>query len=404
MVMYQSKGFSFIEVILIVAISSVIVVIFIQNIAFSRKLLISNPQIIFYRNDPQLLSRGLKNYGDYLYADLASSIGKRSCSIKNPESLNNITTLEFADLQYGEVTSVIMVGNLLIAGLDSATSSNPDLIVIDKNTGQIISTLNTGPGVSGMTLQGQYIYLANTSVNSQFQVVNISNPESMKIVSSLKIPGSISSNSKFNPVVTSIATTVTEEENTRIFLGTQKSDLGEVFISDFNGNNLSFVRSITTGSIVNDLYTDDSGLWVTSPSDDELIHYNMDYLIDYVFNANGQSGNGKRIDMLSNGFKILGRTFGREELVQVDGPSKKIGGSINDLLINVRENNQLDVLVIATIGGNPVFQIWGTKDGMLDGLIKSIVLTAKGNRIVCDENSIVIGTASSTLSFIILKP
>lgn len=398
--MCRSKGFSFIEVILVLALSSVIILIFIQNISLSLKFRDNNPQVIFSNDNAHLISRGLQATNDFVFSDLQNSIGKRDCSIDNLDNLNNIVVPPYEYINHGEIVSLNILGNILLTGINSATSSDPDVVIVDTNNWKVLSSLNTGPGIAGMVLQGHYLFLANTSVNAQFQVIDISNTTAPLLISSLKIPGSTSSNSKRNPIATSISSNI----DSRIYLGTQKSDLGEIFIADFNGVNLSYVGSYDTGSVVNDLFADGSGLWATSPSDDELFHYNASGTKDYVFNANGQSGNGKRVDIVGKDFKMLGRTFGHEELVQIDGPTQKIGGSINDLIINVDSNGKASVLILANIGGAPLFQVWGTANSKLDKLVKSIVLPASSNRIACGENTIFIGTASTTMPIIILKP
>jgi len=397
--MLHSKGFSFIEVVLILALSSIVILMFVQNITFSSKFLNTNPQVLFSENDAYLINRGIRATSNLIFSDLKNSVGKRDCSINNLQDFKNLTIPPYENINHGEVVSVSLLGNILLAGMNSATSSDPDVVIVDTTNWKIISSLNSGPGLAGMVLQGHYLYLANTSVNAQIQVVDIVNTLVPALVGSFKIPGSTSSNSKKNPIATSISSNI----NGRIFLGTQKSDLGEIFIVDFNGTNFSYINSYDTGSIVNDVFADGSGLWATSPSDNELLHYNSSGIKDYVFNANGQSGNGKRIDILGQDLKVLGRTFGHEELVQVDGPAQKIGGSINDVLINVDSNGRFSVLVLANINGVSVLQVWGTINTKLDKLLKSIVLPVLATRMTCGENTIFIGTSSSTAPFVILK-
>ncbi len=396
--MYQSRGFSFIEVILVLSLSSIIILVFIQSLSFSRKLLNQNLQSLFYERPDNFVSRGLQATTDFLLTDLPDSIGKRNCSINNLENFQNIKTPQYQN--HGEVVFLNLTGSILLVGLNSATSSDPDVLAIDTNSWNVLSSLNTGPGVAGAVLQGHYLFLANTSVNSQFQVVDVSNPAGLILVGSFKIPGT---SSKHNPIITSITSNTTNYGNARIFLGSQKSDIGEIFVADFNGSGFLFITSYDTGSIVNDIFADGSGLWVTSPSDDELFHYNASGTKDYVFNANGQSGNGKRIDILGQNLKMLGRTFGHEELVQVNGPSQKIGGTINDLLINIESTGKINILILANVGGSSLFQVWNTKNGMLDKLLKSVVLPAPANRIACGEDTIYIGTSSSSVPFITFK-
>ena len=106
--MYHSKGFSFIEVVLVLALSSIIILMFIQNIGFSRKFLNTNPQVLFSEDGAYLINRGLRATSNFIFSDLKNSVGKRDCSINNLESFKNLIipqkiaphpTLSFASAQ-----------------------------------------------------------------------------------------------------------------------------------------------------------------------------------------------------------------------------------------------------------------------------------------------------------------
>lgn len=406
-------GFSFVEVILVMGLSSSMFLFFLNALSFNQKLQKDETQALFFNlaTSTSIVDRGLQMYKSnpaLIFGYLNDSIGKRSCTLKSISDTRpfDIIFPKYIGLRpnFSEVASLRAFGNKLAVGMNSATSSDPDIMILDIsdiNNFKILSTLNTGPGIADMALQGHYLFIANTSVNAQFQIVDILNPNLPILVTSLKIPGSISSDSKRNPVITSISS----NQNGRIFLGSQKSDLGEIFRADFNGTNFSYINSYNPGAIVNDLFTEGDGLWATSPSDNELFHYNASGTVDYTFNADGGSGNGKRIDLIGKNLKILGRTFGRDELVQIDGPTEKIGGTVEDVLIGMDAKMNTYVLILASGAGFSKFQIWSTKNDppVLDKVYSSIVLPYTSNRIACLNGNIIIGTASSSLPLIILN-
>ena len=195
-------------------------------------------------------------------------------------------------------------------------------------------------------------------------------------------------------------------------MGSQKSDLGEVFTAQFNGRSLSYKKSIDTGSVVNDLVADANGVWITSPSDNELIHYNSSGTIDRSFNAIGQSGNGKRIDMLGDKIIILGRTYGGQELVQIDGPSKKVSASVDDIILAHDEAGMINAVMLLRVGGASKLEVWkiniednasGTASMALDSKIIEVPLPIVANRFACNGDQFIRGTASSTEPFIIVN-
>ena len=425
-------GFSFIEAVLFIALSGVVFVLMLG--AMSTRLYLKNldlNKIISPSKSTSssssdsgsggyFLERGLQiNYsedsGNFLLAYKPTDlIGRKFCRIRKAFSGYSVISPPIVNLNnfnLGEVTGLKIEGNNIIASFNSATSSNSDFAIIDlsdKNNWKVLSALNTGPGLAGLNIQGHYAFLANTSVNAQFQVVDFRNPSIPIIFPSLKIPQSISLNSKKNPAITSISS----DQSGLIYLGSQKSDLGEVFTAQFNGRSLSYKKSIDTGSVVNDLVADANGVWITSPSDNELIHYNLSGTIDRSFNAIGQSGNGKRIDMLGDKIIILGRTYGGQELVQIDGPSKKVSASVDDIILAHDEAGMINAVMLLRVGGASKLEVWkiniednasGTASMALDSKIIEVPLPIVANRFACNGDQFILGTASSTEPFIIVN-
>lgn len=429
----NSAGFTLIEVVISISLMLIVMLIFLQGFSLAKNINQKNFQqelFEFFGNNNRKASstffadRGLKIFipsdsiGAIILGKEDETVGKRYCLLKNITTTRSVETAQFENFETlsqgtirGSVTGLKILGTILVATMNSATSSDPDLLLIDiqdRNKWKLISSLNTGPGVASMAVQGHFVFLANTSINSQFQVVDVGKPENPILVTSLKIPGSISSDSKRNPVITSISSNT----NGHIYLGSQKSDLGEIFVADFDGSKLSYLNSYDTGAIVNDLFADSTGVWATSPSDEELFHLDNDGNIDFTYNADGLSGNGKRIDIIGDLVKLLGRTFGSHEFVQIGGPGIRLGGSIDDMLFGVDEIGEGFVTILLRISGSSQIQIWnmntienasGTQSIKLDQKVFSAVLPSVSNRLGCAENDILIGTASTSAPFIILK-
>lgn len=423
-------GFSFIEAVLFVALSSIVFVLMLGVISTRLYLngldlnKIITPNKLASSSESNMggyfLERGIQiNYsedlGNFLITYNPSDlIGRKFCHIRKVLGEYSILVAPIENknnLNSGEVTGVKILGNNILASFNSATSSDVDFAVIDvsdKNNWRVLSVLNTGPGLASLNIQGHYAFLANTSVNAQFQVVDFKNTSSPILIASLKIPQSVSSNPKKNPTITSISS----DQFGQIYLGSQKSDLGEVFIAQFDGQYLSYKKSIETGSVVNDLLADTNGVWITSPSDNELIHYNSSGIIDRSHNAIGQSGNGKRIDMLGDKFIILGRTYGGQELVQIDGPSKKVSATVDDIILAHDEMGMIYAVMLLRVGGASKLEIWkinrddnvsGTANITLDSKVTEVSLPMVANRFVCNGDQFILGTASATEPFIIVN-
>ncbi len=379
-----SAGFSLIEILLVLGLSTIVFSIFVQILIlpmFNKNII--NPQVFFNNADAGLMGtstftadRGVQVFWQsnafseppIFEFNPDDSLGKRFCAIDNIVQNKNIfipPTIKSLITSHGVATGMRSIGNFLFLSANSATSSDPDLYLfnsVNEMDPQLISSLNTGPGLAGMLIQGHYLFLANTSVNAQFQAVDISaikntgSPFQLKLMAELKIPGSKSSSTKLNPVINSISS----DNSGNIYLGSQKSDLGEIFIANFNGKQFSFKKSYDNGGIVNDIFANSAGWYGTSPSQ-ELFHYNPLGIVDFVYDAPGLAGNGNRIDLLGENLIMLGRTIGNQELIQINGPMEKIGNSIEDIVINVDSTGNIFVIVLATISSTQSeLQIWDT--------------------------------------------
>jgi hypothetical protein len=235
------------------------------------------------------------------------------------------------------IRSINVIGQNLIVSTDSASTTVDDLYVyhIDKNALDVylsegygedifslISSFNTGPGFIDGKVYGEYFYGANTSVNSQGQVVHmdISNTSSALSttpvssggldffgpVNNFTISGSGSTNSPISKRV------IVYKD--LLIVGTQKTSVDEITI--FDRVNGIIISSINTDYGINELYVIDDFLIVLGPQDPEIDIFDIKdpyspSLVGY-YDMEGGSGNGRSISVLGDILSI-GRSVGGEE-------------------------------------------------------------------------------------------
>lgn len=83
-----------------------------------------------------------------------------------------------------QVTSALGRSGYVFVTSDTTTQSDPDLYILKE--GAVESALSTGPGLRDIALIRDTAYVANTSVNSQVQKINLSNILSPYISSAYK--------------------------------------------------------------------------------------------------------------------------------------------------------------------------------------------------------------------------
>jgi hypothetical protein len=85
----------------------------------------------------------------------------------------------------------VLAGKAFVA-TNSTTQSLPDLYIADVlsiSSPGLLGSLNTGPGLQALQVVGKYVYAANTSVNGQLQVIDISNPSVPVLMNNKQMPG-----------------------------------------------------------------------------------------------------------------------------------------------------------------------------------------------------------------------
>lgn len=211
-----------------------------------------------------------------------------------------------------KATSIVLKGNKVFVSSDSSVASATDLYVFSLDyparTLLLDYAIDTGPGTKDLAVVGDYIYLANTSINAQVQVVKMSNA-GLQLVSQYKLPGIYNDG-------TTIGNTLFYKKG-YLFLGTEKSQVAELHVlSVKQSTNISEVASYEMNTAVNDIYVFKDKIYVASPDMQELKIFSFkDNALNFLFgyDAIGSVSNGKRV-MMFLGKVFLGRTVGQSEV------------------------------------------------------------------------------------------
>ena len=134
-----------------------------------------------------------------LISDYINAFGRDSCSpslfssSSTPSDFQDISLYsQGVDIGAGNMSTDIEVRNgIAYITADSSSSSASDFFIIDStdpSSPSIISSLNTGPGLSSIEIAGHYAYVTNISSLNQLQIINIKDRTSPSITAILKLP------------------------------------------------------------------------------------------------------------------------------------------------------------------------------------------------------------------------
>lgn len=302
-------------------------------------------------------------------------------------------------------TSIIAKSKLLYVTADSATQTKPDFFIFDISnpySPTLLSSLNTGPGVSSLAVSGHYAFLGNASINGQLEVVDISNPQNPILKKTYKLPGVYNDN-------TTIPNTLIYSRK-KIYLGTAKSQISEFHMIDVSNPLVPLEQgSFEINAGINALNARGDKIFVASPASEELkvLDISIPSSIRQVggYDAPGGSGNGKSIFRTAQTL-YMGRTLGGNELtiLNAENPSslsliisKALGTSINGITGTPAQQ------FLTTNDSNKKLQIWQTLSPTSVNLLASINPNGTLTSIACQRNSIFV-TTSSPDGFVIIGP
>lgn len=399
-------------------------------------------------------------------SNLEQLAGDKSLSL-NPVNISEI----FENLKMSSSaipTGISTMGQSLVMTVNSSSTTDPDILILKRpilsdgvksgsssfesassfeptSAFKLISALDTGPGLDDLYIEGFTAFVANTSINSQAQAIDLSDEIHPKIIAQYKFPGSTSS-------TTPIAKKIIVYKNLLI-VGTQKSTLPEVVIFDMaNGQVVANVDTeyginfLKIENQISDIYkgegSDTDVLYVLGPSNPEIEIFDLSLLISELtrgtnmrpygtygmnlskigeYDADGGSGNGKILEKVGNIF-IFGRTKGDEE-VSVLSPATSTPDIYGHetLKLNKIFGQKITASVDAIVGGlrntiaftsdpDKSLIVFDTKLASEDkspqslSLVKNLSLPGRVTDIDCADNTLYISLKNNSYPLFIMKP
>lgn len=323
-----------------------------------------------------------------LLTDTATASNGNTCFV-TPSTNHPLVrgSLNFGD--DNKPTGIIVRNDTAFVTTNSATFNEKDFYILnvsDANNPIIMAALHTGPGLSSIAIKGNYVLVGNTSINTQLQIIDISVLSQPTVVTNYKLPGSYTDN-------TTIPTALTYYDNT-LYLGTQKSQIGELHIIDIN--NITTPQELSSVEInagVNALGVTSNIVYLASPTEEELKTFDVSDKTNPrqvgIFNASGGSGNGKSLSLWNNTL-FLGRTIGNKELYVL----KKAGQDLVTLADRELNTSINDVaatpswLYLATTDTEKTLQIWDITALHSPILTTTLSLNDKAFKIACGKNQL----------------
>ncbi len=314
--------------------------------------------------------------------------------------------------QNNKPTGIDVLNGFAYITTDSNLPSEPDFYIFDlsiQGSPVISAALNTGPGLVAVHVAGNFAYVANTSTNSQLQIINISDPTQPQLISSYKIPGVIVSNGA------GVGRSLWFSEN-KIYLGLTKANGPEFNVIDVSDpQNPNLLGSFETNTVVNDIFLSNNLAFIATSTEQQLRTLNVSNPSQVVivsnFSAPGwQRQDGESLSVLGTSI-FFGRSVGgfnnvlEHELfglsVVIDQSfftnfSKDTGSSIKAMIAHHQ------FLFIGTSDVNKEYQVWDITNSNNPSLLSSLDLPGTLVDMDC-ENSNLYGVNEGTPSFVVIR-
>lgn len=336
----MSKGFSVLEAVIALTITTMLL-----SVAFS------------YSEASKHLMHRIQNTPYPTQNKLVLDKSKEGDDVCFLDSHHTVASSSFVGLP--GVTSALLRGGYIFVTSDTTTQSDPDLYIL-KN-GAVEAALSTGPGLRDIAIVRGAAYVANTSVNSQIQKIDISN---------IHIPytsGAYKYASTGNAVYF---------HDDRVYIGSEKAYGPELAMLTRYLTPLSFYE---TDSQINDIYKKDSTLYVAASNVRQL--HIVATSTSYFSPPGWETQEGK---VVRDGY--FGRTVGgfnnktNHELFLLGSTSVDIGSGIYGLV------SSGDLLFVAARD----LQVWKKPfTHMYDISLPDIPVS-----LACDKHTLVVGLRS----------
>ncbi len=280
---------------------------------------------------------------------------------------------------------------------DSTSSSQKDFFIIDAKdhlNPHIISSINTGPGLSALEVAGPYVLAAQASSVNQLQIIDIHDRNSPQLISQLKLP---------LPTPTTTAPFATSIFYSRgyVYLGTEKWSGPEFVVIDVaDVYDPQVVGSFETNTLISDIYVRGSTAYLATADSMQMrlldVSLPSNPVLISSFSPTGwQTQTGKSLEYFE-GQLGFGRTVGgfnvptnHETFVFHENDlqtSKDVLGGVYGMLI--RPEN----IFLLTHANGGELQVW---NHALTEKIQNIPLEVKPPKMSCDGSNLFFATGDA---------
>lgn len=259
------------------------------------------------------------------------------------------------------LTDLDAQGNILVVSTDDASAASPDLFIVDitdPGQPQLLSSIDTGPGIAAIQLVGQMVFAANTSTVGQLQVIDLANKQSPQLMAQVQLASSGADGMRGKSLYV-ISNTV--------YVAMEKNLASELYVVDIANVAAPQIRgSFETSTQINAIIVDQSLAYIATPTQKQLRVLDVGNPGNIVelksFSATGyQVQDGRSLDVIA-GKIIFGRTVGgfnnpsNHELFHLEDNSSITKLFSVDLAASARSIFWRDGFVF--VGTNDVFKEW----------------------------------------------
>ena len=246
---------------------------------------------------------------------------RKAWNIGNNSNLNMLEKVDASNISIEPITLPVnpllpltdleVRNGVAYISTDSTTALDPDLFVVDihdQNNPTLLSSINTGPGISSFVLAGKRIFAAAASTANQLHIIHLNSLSSLSLEEKFKLPLPYATATP--PFGSSIF-----YKNGLVYLGTEKWDGDEFSIIDVNNPMVPLkIGGFETGSKINDIFIHDKFAYVADSDHDQLRVLDLNNIANpTIANSFSSSGwnrqEGKVISFFEDGL-ALGRTSG----------------------------------------------------------------------------------------------
>lgn len=248
-----------------------------------------------------------------LEADTFSAYGKDTCPpvLSFSNLVSPATSVALPISAANAITGLVVKDGFAYVSTDSNVSSDPDLFIFDMSDSanpRLMSSLNTGPGLAGLSVAGPYVFAADDSSAEQLQIIDIHDRSHPALLAQAKVPLDIASS-------TAPDASAVFYDKGFAYLGTEKGDSPELTVwSVADPAHPQLAGRYEIGSKVEAIAVDGARAYVASSGADQLMAFDVSdpthpALISVSTPSGWQTQSGQALDVFENDV-ALGRDTG----------------------------------------------------------------------------------------------